>query len=163
MATRGRLRQRFTIEYAILGLKDRPWRRAVGGGRNKMSEAGEIQTPQEVELKFESRANSQLKFVPIESSRVIIDKLRTLCSLLHIEMGPDSQQEIVDEYFDDDRLTLSAASCSLRRRVENGTGRSPTPRRRTSSPGAPASPPSPTHRSSSARGALTAPHPPARR
>jgi hypothetical protein len=58
-------------------------------------------SPTEVELKFENRANSQLKFTPIENSGVMVRKLQALCSILGIMSGSVKEEHIADEYFDD--------------------------------------------------------------
>jgi hypothetical protein len=73
----------------------------------------------EVELKFENQANFQLKFIPIESAAVIIQKIRALGSLLDISVSTRSEANIIDEYYDTDQMALQSAGCSLRCRSEN--------------------------------------------
>ena len=75
--------------------------------------------PTEVELKFENRANSQWKFSVIESSAIIVGKLRALCDLLDIEAGATEDKEIVDQYYDDSTMTLHKFGASFRRRSQN--------------------------------------------
>jgi hypothetical protein len=64
----------------------------------------QITTPaqSEVELKFENRANSQLKFTPTETSEVMVRKLQALSSILDIGCGESTDEQIVDEYYDDE-------------------------------------------------------------
>jgi class 3 adenylate cyclase len=84
-----------------------------------MSEQTRPTGPSEVELKFVNRANSQLKFSPIESAAVIVQKMKTLCSLLGIHFGDVRDEHITDEYYDDAHRTLLAGGHSFRHRQEN--------------------------------------------
>ena len=72
--------------------------------------------PKEIEYKFASLANTQLKFFSTENAEVFLDKLSTLCDILDINFGKSKQIEIIDEYFDDKNFTLKTRGCSFRRR-----------------------------------------------
>ena len=73
----------------------------------------------EIEFKFESISNTQIKFVPIDSNETIIRKVQGLCSILEIELGQMDQINIDDEYYDFGNV-LGQSGISCRRRVHNG-------------------------------------------
>lgn len=75
----------------------------------------------ESEMKFASKANTQLKFTPLDSGKDLFRKLRTLCTLLDIGIEPAIEEKIEDEYYDDGDATLLRAKCLLRRRAKEGT------------------------------------------
>lgn len=75
----------------------------------------------EIEYKFASLANTQLKFIPTESAEIILKKIGVLCNLLNIKFGDSKQLEIVDEYYDDQNYSLKKSNCNFRRRcLANG-------------------------------------------
>jgi len=73
----------------------------------------------EIEFKFESVANTQIKFVPIESTEVMFKKVRALCEILGIKPGDIEQIELRDEYYDSNS-TLRDHGISFRRRIQDG-------------------------------------------
>ncbi len=82
-----------------------------------------MERPQEIELKFESQANTQLKFISIDTSEVILKKLHTLCNILNISLRDPKPAEISDEYFDDENATLYCNGCTFRHRTKEGRHR----------------------------------------
>ncbi len=74
----------------------------------------------ETELKFESLANLQFKFLPFENYDTILKKLRTLCSILDICLADESKLKLCDDYYDDDNSSLGNNNCSMRHRIQNG-------------------------------------------
>ncbi|HEX8695904.1 MAG TPA: CYTH domain-containing protein [Longimicrobium sp.] len=80
-----------------------------------------MSTNYESEFKFVSLGNIQLKFSPVESGRVVSEKVKMLCELLDITVEDSAQRKIQDEYFDDPGFTLLRNHCSLRRRLRNGS------------------------------------------
>lgn len=73
----------------------------------------------EIEFKFVSVSNTQIKFVPIDSNETIFRKVRGLCSILEIHLGQMDQGNIDDEYYDCDGI-LQKHGISCRRRIHNG-------------------------------------------
>jgi len=76
--------------------------------------------PKEMELKFESVGNTQLKFTPIEKAEIVTKKLAALCNFLNIQIGQPKRIEIEDDYYDDVCWKLKNNGCTFRLRIING-------------------------------------------
>jgi hypothetical protein len=58
--------------------------------------------PQEVEYKYQSLANVQMKYLPIDKPASFTRKLGCLCGMLNIACGSAEGISIEDQYYDDE-------------------------------------------------------------